>query len=64
MSLIGVETKCPYCGYHSGFPMFTHNRCPGNCGQSYAAIPTNKEEALRKVTALMERVKSLPDNLA
>lgn len=55
-SVIAVKTKCPHCGYHDCFPLFSHNRCAGNCGQSYGAFPINKEEAVQKVKALLERV--------
>lgn len=61
MSITGVKTKCPYCGYHDSFSMFTWNRCLGGCNRDYLAMPLDKEEARAKVEALMELVDVLPD---
>lgn len=59
--MFGVETKCDHCGYHDGWPMFSYNRCRGNCGYSYKAIPLNKEEAEAKLLKALEMVRALPD---
>lgn len=59
--MLGVETKCPHCDYHDGWPMYSYNRCRGNCGHGYVAVPLDKEEALTKLNALLEMVRNLPD---
>lgn len=60
---VPVKTECPYCGYRDCYNIFTNNRCRGNCGHSYIAMPLTQDEkdnAIKKAETLLERIRAIP----